>query len=204
MRNFAEKVTETNNMGTTITTYLMTDNTDGPKYLFVNHHPLRMTVVPRIDYISLIHNEDLQGAVAYILLGMDELTPFYLAGYTHDISSAIESALKIRFWTTVVVFSLSDSELTDIDAEYLSAVCCRKAGQVGKYHPYKSSVTEVPTLPAHQRAVLDDYFKDCALLLDYDGIELLKDNPPACKFQYSDRHMSIYDHTNGAAVQVVV
>lgn len=168
-------------MGKTITTYLMTGNPKGSRYILISNRICMMYVIARSELSLAYRIKKLKYPSFYILLGQDEdKTPMAYIGQTENFTERVrQHDYKKQFWNRALIFvSIGDDvqSTTKADVEYLEYKGYKLAKKVNRYSLSENKQEpKEPRLPEHQRDAMDEYFEDCKSLVSFIGCNLFEE-----------------------------
>lgn len=168
-------------MGKTITTYLMTGDPKGSRYVLISNRICMMYVIARSELSLVYRIEKLTNPSFYILLGTDEdQNSMAYIGQTGNFNERVRQHDYTKlFWSKALIFVSSGDDmqtLTKADVEYLECKGYRLAKKVNRYSLSENKQKpKEPHLPEHQRDAMDEYFEDCKSLASFIGCPLFEE-----------------------------
>lgn len=172
-------------MGRTVTTYLIDGDPKGARYVFIENNVCRMYVIPRSKLGLLNEDSLLQVPSLYILLGESEdaRSKAYI-GQTENFRERVrEHDNKKGFWNKVLLFISTSmgGGLTTSNVKYLEYCAIRDALKANTFVLDENKQTpREPYLPEHQKAPIDDFYKDVKFLTSFYGCPVF-DAPEVAK-----------------------
>lgn len=170
-------LTHLNDMGKTITTYLVNGDPEGTQYSFISNKICQMYVVPRSDLAYLKTQKKLETPAMYILIGEDEvMNPQAYIGQTGNFCTRVKDHdNKKPFWQKAFIFVSKDTEMTTTDVQYLEYKALVEAQKANSYNLcYNKQEPQSPNLPEHQKDSMDEFFEDVKLLATFKGCNIFE------------------------------
>lgn len=173
-------------MGKTVTTYLIDGDPKGIRYVFIENNVCRMYVIPRVNLGILNEESLLQTPALYILLGeSDDAKPKAYIGQTENFKERVkEHDSKKGFWNKILLFISTSmgGGLTTAAVKYLEHCAIRDAKAANSYVLDENrQVPKEPYLPEHQKAPIDDFYKDVQFLTSFYGCSIFEQHRETSK-----------------------
>lgn len=169
------KQTIPNNMGKTITTYLIDGEPKGTQYVFIGNSICKMYVIPRANLSILNERQELQTPAFYILLGEDENTkPKAYIGETENFRERVKDHdSKKAFWQKVLLFISKDAAMTKADVQYLE-YCAIKDAKIANTFVLDENkqMPKAPNLPEYRKDDMNGFFRDVKFLTSFTGCNI--------------------------------
>ena len=161
-------------MKKTITTFLLSDNPNGIKSVWVENRICNCTYMTRQDLKLAKERDELNKPALYFLLGGDE-NQIYI-GETEDFNKRIINHNNDKdFWNEALVFTAKDNSLSKSEVQYLEILAIQKAKQMNNTVIENTNVNmSFPSLPENRIEIVKDFFEEIIFLssfLNYNTFE---------------------------------
>lgn len=116
----------------TIKLFLTTGYANGVRTAELANWTGKAIAGPRTELSALLKRKELDRPGVYFLLGVDEADePMIYIGEAENLRSRLPDHRKKDFWTSVIVFSSNDTNLTKAHVRYLEAALIDRAQAIG-------------------------------------------------------------------------
>ena len=148
-------------MGKTITSYLLSDNPNGIKSVWVANRTCRCFYVTRNDLKIARERKELNQPSLYFLLGEEEVGEKKKAyiGETENFNDRIATHNNDKekdFWNESLAFTANS--LSKSEVQYLESLAIEKAMKAQNYSLENKKPTSYPHLEENRREIVEDFF----------------------------------------------
>ena len=175
--------------GKKITNFLVEGEPDGLRTIELINWTGQAVVIPRKKIKDILKDTKkysflhLNKPGIYFLVGKNEEPGLPPVAYIGE-SGNLCKRLRIRhnendkdYWQTTVAFVSKDDNLTKAHVKYLEEKCIEIAKSTDRYELQNEQTPTLPTLPASDQAVMEEYLDNIKLLLHSAGYPILQELP---------------------------
>ena len=168
-----------NNMGKTITTYLIDGTPKGVQTVVISNRTMIAYNIPRtrIEILREEERKELRTPALYILMGEDETgNPKAYIGETENFDKRVRDHInKKDFWQRALVFVSLAHDKTKADVQYLEKKAVELSLKVNQQILDENKQNpKNPTLMESQRSTDDEYFEDIRFVVSFMGYNIFE------------------------------
>src|SRR5690242_7964637 len=165
-------------LGRTIQLFLVDGDPNGLRIASINGWTGHVLIAGQTAFGKLLARQELANSGIYILHGRNPENPMQTRAYIGEaerVRGRIDrSAAKWTFWETALVVTTSDRTLTKGHTRYLEARLIEIAKDAGRVILENSQLPEPGHLPEADRANMESFLSNLAIVLPVIGLDLLK------------------------------
>ncbi len=152
-------------MGKTITTYLLSDNPNGIKSVWVEGEICKCIYLTRGDLSLAKLREELNQPALYFLLGDNK--EVYIGESENFNDRIIDHNKNKDFWNEVLVFIAKDGSLSKSEVQYLERLAIDKTKEVKNYELENNNTPTYPNMEENRIEIVECFFEKVIFLTSF-------------------------------------